>query len=174
MQRLAEGLAIVKQTLAELPPHKARPALAAPPPAAPEPEPEEEPIDHLTPRERHHVNGVVAMLRLARITAKPGLKRACYRDAGVYLARLRRDRPKAEWAEILREDCGLSVSRAYDLMAVAEGKKRLDQLRAETAARRRKHYQTNQRLAAKGRPPEAGFAGVGTRKNAKKIKARKL
>jgi hypothetical protein len=86
------------------------------------------------------INAIRIMLKLAHVTTKPGLKKACYRDAGVHLQALRRNRSREIWAEIVQRFCPVSPRRAYELMAVASGAKPLDKLRSETAARRGKNY----------------------------------
>lgn len=95
----------------------------------------------LTEDDRENVQAVITMLALARATKRPGTKRACYLDAGLHLQKLR-DAPhrlgKAEFALIVGLEIDLSVRRAYELMKLAAGKP-IDELRAETAARVKKH-----------------------------------
>jgi hypothetical protein len=88
----------------------------------------------------NNVEAIRFMLRLAHFTDKPGLKAACYRDAGVHLRALRHVHDRATWADMVQRECPVSVRRAYELMAVASGTKPLAELRAETRARARKHY----------------------------------
>lgn len=85
------------------------------------------------------ISAVNVMMRLAHVTIKPGLKAACYRDAGVHLAALKHGRDGATWADLVQRFCPVSVSRAYELMAIAEGKKTVADVRAAGAFRRRKH-----------------------------------
>jgi hypothetical protein len=95
-----------------------------------------------TPEEtfQDNINAVRFMLRLAHFTGKRGLKAACYVAAGHHLAELRKGRDREGWADIVQRECPVSVRRAYQLMAIAAGKKPLAELRSETAARRRKNY----------------------------------
>ena len=86
------------------------------------------------------IEAVRTMLALARVTAKPGLCSAAYRDVGVHLQRLRHDRRKVDFVDLVQTCCGLSASRAYELMAVASGAKSLAEVRRASAARRRKHF----------------------------------
>ncbi len=88
----------------------------------------------------NNVKAIRFMLKLAHITDKPGLKAACYRDAGAHLGFLRHAHTRDDWADLVQRQCPVSVRRAYELMAVASGTKSLAELRAETAARRRKTY----------------------------------
>lgn len=77
-----------------------------------------------------------------------------YREAGRALIRLRADKPKDLWARILRDVCGLGVSRAYQLMQIGAGETTLAQLRAETSARvkkTRKNKQVNRSRRGKKR-----------------------
>ena|SRR5882672_6056125 len=87
-----------------------------------------------------NIAAVRFMLRLAHFTGKRGLKAACYLAAGQHLAELRKDRDREEWADIVQRECPVSVRRAYQLMAIAAGRKPLADLRSETAARERKNY----------------------------------
>lgn len=101
-------------------------------------------IDHEDPTWQN-VNAVRTMLRLAHVTAKPGLRLACYLAAGQHLRALRKNRSKVDWCEIVQRGCPVSVSRAYELIAIAEGKKTTETLRTATRLRRRKHYQSKSR-----------------------------
>jgi hypothetical protein len=73
-----------------------------------------------------------------------------YRDAGMALQELRADRSKEMWADIITEHCNISVSRAYELMAVAKGRS-LKELRAEKTAAVRK-YRKSKWLSKKAPP----------------------
>jgi hypothetical protein len=61
-----------------------------------------------------------------------------YREAGRALAVLRRDKTKHFWGRIVREVCGMGISRAYELMAIGRGKTTLEATRQRTAERQRK------------------------------------
>jgi hypothetical protein len=87
-----------------------------------------------------NIRAVTTMIGLARYTNKRGLKAAAYKAAGLYLERLRNGRTKTEWLDIVTVNCGLSASRAYELMSIAKGTKSIAETRNATAARRRKHY----------------------------------
>jgi hypothetical protein len=106
-----------------------------------------------------NIKAVRSMLALAHVTMKPGLRSAAYRDVGVYLGRLRRGRSKAEWVDLIQCNCGLSASRAYELMAVAEGKRSVESLQAEKAARARKHYARQSNGLAHNTPAEKDVEG---------------
>lgn len=80
------------------------------------------------------VEAIRTMVTMAGVTAKPGLRRACYRAAGQHLVRLRYGRTGPDWLRLV-ELAGLGRRRAYQLMAVASGAKSLDDLRAEHAQR---------------------------------------
>jgi hypothetical protein len=62
-----------------------------------------------------------------------------YISAGQHLKTLREATPsKAEWARLIDEKCGLGVSRAYELIQIADGKT-VEKVRADTKERVRKH-----------------------------------
>jgi hypothetical protein len=92
-----------------------------------------------------NIEAARTMLALARCTAKPGLRNACYRDTGVYLQRLRHDRPKLDFIDLVQTCLPLAASRAYELMAVAKGTRSIAETRKATAARARKHYARNRK-----------------------------
>jgi hypothetical protein len=92
----------------------------------------------LTEADRVNVAAVVAMMKTAHAAKSEGLRKAANRDVGFHLQELCRDRHQAELATILWRECGLSLRRAYQLMATATGTKRLEQLRSEDRARHRK------------------------------------
>src|SRR6516164_2447920 len=46
-----------------------------------------------------------------------------------------------DWEAIVKARCGISRSRAYELMAIADGAKSTEQTRRETNARKLKHRQ---------------------------------
>jgi hypothetical protein len=92
----------------------------------------------LTPADRVNVAAVVAMIKTAHAAKSEGLRKAAYRDVGLHLQELRHNRDEAELATILSHECGLSLSRAYQLMALTTGAKHLDRLRSEDRAPHRK------------------------------------
>jgi hypothetical protein len=46
------------------------------------------------------------------------LRKACFHDTGRHLERLRRDRPRLEFAAILKRELSLSLRRGYEIMAL--------------------------------------------------------
>jgi hypothetical protein len=142
------------------------------PPSA---EPEPPPIYHLDDSDRHNIRAVRTMLAMAKLTRKPRLKNAAYRDSGTYLQRLRRGRDQTEWAEIVQRECRLSTRRAYQLVATSSAEKPLAELRSEGAARSRKYHRikASRREHGEGRREMARKTGNGRTKNPIKIDARK-
>jgi len=101
----------------------------------PAPAPEIEGPDYfLSDRELAEAKAACVMLAIAKL----GGRAAFYRAAGGHLLRLRGDRDRGEWSEILRHECRLSIRRAYELIALARGKQTLDEARAATKARVKK------------------------------------
>jgi hypothetical protein len=92
----------------------------------------------LTAADRVNVAAVVAMMKTAHAAKSEGLRNAAYRDVGLHLQELRHNRDQTELASILWHECGLNLPRAYQLMALATGTQRLDQLRSEDHAPHRK------------------------------------
>jgi hypothetical protein len=101
------------------------------------------------PADETAIRAVRIMVRLAQVTRKRGLRAAAYRDAGARLQALQRRYDGAAWRDLVRTACGLSVSRAYELIAIATGKKPLATLRSERAARARKLYQAKSKAKTK-------------------------
>jgi hypothetical protein len=83
------------------------------------------------------IRAVQVCLRLARLMRRrsPG---AYYLAAGQHLARLRRRTNRDRWLELVRDGCGLSPRRAYELMEIAAGAKTLAEQRFEKLVRVRK------------------------------------
>jgi hypothetical protein len=104
---------------------------APPPPTGPD--------YYLDERELADAHAVVKMLALAKLPTMRHRATAYYRAAGLYLARLRSERDRCEFAEITRHECALGLRRAYQLIALAEGRGgTLEQLRAADRARKQK------------------------------------
>jgi hypothetical protein len=99
------------------------------------------------------IDAVRPMLALARFSKRSGVRNAVYADIGRYLMRLRADRDKSHFADLVKEQCGLSVRRAYELIAIARGTKGLKTLRAEKTASMRK-TRRKQRVSRKNKAPK--------------------
>jgi hypothetical protein len=76
----------------------------------------------LTERDRVNVQAVLTMLQLARSTEREGLRRAVWQDIAIHLARLREGHTGAEWESIVKGECGLAKSRAYQIMSLVRKK----------------------------------------------------
>ena len=88
--------------------------------------------------DHYNVCAVNTMMRLARICVEAGRSPAqWYRAAGQHLARLRQGRTKAKWGKIVADECGLCLSRTYELVALGNGKP-LEDLRAGNSSRAKK------------------------------------
>jgi len=87
---------------------------------------------YLTLEDEENIRGVNAMLQLAR-SQPPHKREAFYKAAGQHLELLRRNKSVEIWAEIVRENCGIGLSRAYELVAIGQGKRLVD-LRAQKGA----------------------------------------
>src|SRR5262245_54954462 len=57
-----------------------------------------------------------------------------YIAAGLHLKTLKAQNPKT-WEKVAKERCGLGRSRVYELIAIADGRKTVDEIRADTAKR---------------------------------------
>jgi hypothetical protein len=89
----------------------------------------------LDPIDEMLVRRITSMLFIGKLHRRsPGY----YREAGLALLMLRTDKPGQLWARIVREHCGISPRRAYELMQLGASKS-LEALRKETSARVRKH-----------------------------------
>jgi hypothetical protein len=61
-----------------------------------------------------------------------------YTSAAIYIRDLQAKFPKT-WQLLLKERCGFGRSRAYEILAIADGRKTAEGIRAETAARVKRH-----------------------------------
>ena len=60
------------------------------------------------------------------------------RAIGQHIAAVKEARPD-DWQKVIEVECKLKRSRAYELLAIADGRKTVEQVRAEAAKRVRKH-----------------------------------
>jgi hypothetical protein len=61
-----------------------------------------------------------------------------YKSAGIHIKEIKQ-RQSEHWETIVREKCGLGRSRAYELMAIADGKTTLEKVRASSNERKKVH-----------------------------------
>jgi hypothetical protein len=59
-----------------------------------------------------------------------------------------------EWETIVREQCGLGRSRAYELMAIADGKTTLEKVRATTNERKKVHRAKSESVPERTEPTD--------------------
>jgi hypothetical protein len=63
-----------------------------------------------------------------------------YIAAGLHLKTLRDNAPsKAAWEQLIDEKCGLGVTRAYELMQIADGRTTIQKVQADANKRKAKH-----------------------------------
>jgi hypothetical protein len=60
-----------------------------------------------------------------------------YKSAGIHIKEIKEQ--SEDWETIVREQCGLGRSRAYELMAIADGRTTLEKVRAGTNERKKVH-----------------------------------
>jgi hypothetical protein len=60
-----------------------------------------------------------------------------YKSAGIHIKEIKEQ--SEDWETIVREQCGLGRSRAYELMAIADGKVTLEKVRADANERKKVH-----------------------------------
>jgi hypothetical protein len=77
-----------------------------------------------------------------------------YASAGCHLKELKEWHSKAEWAELIKTKCNLGVSRAYELIQIANGRKTVSDIRLSANERKQKHraarpFRNGQNLPAK-------------------------
>ena len=80
-----------------------------------------------------------------------------YKAAGQRIGELKGLYP-GKWLMLVRQECGVNRSRAFELLAIGTGKKTLEGIRAETAARVRRH--AGRRPLANGRTSAAETPAV--------------
>jgi hypothetical protein len=81
-----------------------------------------------------------------------------YASAGLYLKALREASPsKAAWETVVKSKCGLGATRAYDFIAIAEGRKTISDIRLSANERKKRHraacpFRNGQNLSAEPEP----------------------
>jgi hypothetical protein len=92
----------------------------------------------MTEQDAYDVRGIVTMVALAKLMRRRS-QAAYWRAAGQHLARLHHRHSREFWLELIRDHCGLSSARSYELIAIARGKKTLAEVQKGTAERVKKH-----------------------------------
>src|SRR5262249_42373504 len=73
-----------------------------------------------------------------------------YKAAGIHIKEIKEQ--CEDWETIVREQCGLGRSRAYELMAIADGKMTLEKVRAETNERKKVHRAKSESVPERTEP----------------------
>jgi hypothetical protein len=81
-----------------------------------------------------------------------------YISAGQHLKSLREDKTKTEFEAVLKQRKLVGLSRAYELMKLADGTRSLGQTRAMTDQRQKKHRKNKRRPLRHGQTNGAGKA----------------
>jgi hypothetical protein len=73
---------------------------------------------YLTEVDKENIHAVVYMMQLAFLTTHPPTRKAAYFTVSIHLERLRavEGRTSADFAAIVRNECGIGKSRAYELL----------------------------------------------------------
>lgn len=76
----------------------------------------------LSTADRENVQAVITMMAMARVSKRPGTRKAMLYAVGMHLQRLRNalGRDWIEFAEIVRRECGFGKSYAYKIMHLAD------------------------------------------------------
>jgi hypothetical protein len=61
-----------------------------------------------------------------------------YKSAGIHIKEIKQ-KESEHWETIVREQCGLGRSRAYELIAIADGRTTLEKVRAAATERQKVH-----------------------------------
>ena len=85
-----------------------------------------------------------------------------YKAAGIHIKEIKQRQPE-HWETIVRDKCGLGRSRAYELMAIADGKTTLEKVRADTNERKKAHRAKPESVPERTGPGEAGVDEVDKR-----------
>ncbi len=94
-------------------------------------------------QDAHDVQGIRTMVAIARGRRGTGRsEQAFWRAAGQHLERLAYRR--AGWEELVKTECGISRSRANELIQIGRGKS-LTEARSKTAERVKKHRENKGR-----------------------------
>src|SRR5262249_48555803 len=73
-----------------------------------------------------------------------------YKSAGIHIKEIKQQ--SEDWETIVREQCGLGRSRAYELMAIADGRTTLEKVRASTNERQKVHKTKSQSVITDRKP----------------------
>ena len=85
---------------------------------------------------------VMALTRRIKVLIEKGDRAAekaeqFYTSAGIHIKEIKGQ--SEDWESIVRDKCGVGRSRAYELMAIADGKTTLEKVRADTNERMKIH-----------------------------------
>jgi hypothetical protein len=84
----------------------------------------------------YHIQSINALIRKLR-HAKNKVEQYHF-SIGRHIAAIKTARPD-DWQDVVKTECNLSRSRAYELMAIADGSKTIEQTRDQVNARKIKH-----------------------------------
>src|SRR5262245_44662199 len=84
----------------------------------------------------HHIQSINALLEKLR-RAETKVEQYQF-SIGPHIAAVKTERPD-DWEDVVKTGCNLSRSRAYELMAIADGSKTIGQTRDQANARKIKH-----------------------------------
>ena len=101
---------------------------------------------------------VSALARRVKVLTEKGDRAAekaeqFYKAAGIHIRQIKEE-SLDNWETIVREQCNIGRSRAYELMAIADGKTTLEKVRASTNERQKIHKAKSQSVN-NGRKPDS-------------------
>ena len=74
-----------------------------------------------------------------------------YKSAGIHIKEIKQ-KESEHWETIVRDQCGLGRSRAYELMAIADGRTTLEKVRAGANERKKVHRAKSESVPERTEP----------------------
>ena len=107
---------------------------------------------------------VSALARRVKVLTEKGDRAAekaeqFYKAAGIHIRQIK-EQSLDDWETVVRGQCNIGRSRAYELMAIADGKTTLEKVRASTNERQKIHKAKSQSVN-NGRKPDSSLEGAG-------------
>ena len=107
---------------------------------------------------------VVALARRVKVLIEKGDRATekaeqFYKAAGIHIKQIK-EQSLDNWETIVREQCNIGRSRAYELMAIADGKTTLEKVRAGSNERKKVHRAKSESVPERTEPTHATGSAI--------------
>jgi len=107
---------------------------------------------------------VSALARRVKVLIEKGDRAAekaeqFYKAAGIHIRQIK-EQSLDDWETVVREQCNIGRSRAYELMAIADGKTTLEKVRAGSNERKRVHRAKSESVPERTEPAHATGSAI--------------